>query len=358
MESRGKKILMGCGLGCLSVVILAIAACTGFTMWLNSPGELLEPVLLIGGDTTGYASWTLRLEDPGTEEFVRAFFDTLQDGSRRERTGLPPVLDNWLAAIQKKQTEKDMQEIFPLVAAWTLRPGAAPGERLHLYSLSLERIGNRLVLVDWIFSLVFPRADGIEVVAHENEKIYRARIDRNNSSFAFFIRGNDLFITSDMRTATLAVDRLVGGGDLEPARYELRELFEVVPDNEPLRAAIMNQEGTLKRVWCELAGESDAAAVRWDGVTGLAVSGRFVDRETFQAVLEFKCLDSTFAASNADNVTDMLRSVLDDTEFDFDLATSVHGEWIRIDLTGRNMITRLRNLIEESGGRIRVRGRS
>ena len=52
MASRGKRILVGCGIGCGALLLVSISSCVGFFVWLNRPGELLDPERLLGGDTT------------------------------------------------------------------------------------------------------------------------------------------------------------------------------------------------------------------------------------------------------------------------------------------------------------------
>ena len=208
MASRGKKILLGCGIGCLSIVLLVVASCTGFFIWLNQPGELLEPDLLVGSDTTGYVAWTLRLEDPGTREFVQGLLDSLQRASERNRVRIHPAFDSWLSGMEQRRNEKQIREMFPLAAAWTLRPGAEPGDDLHLFSVSLMQAGNQIRLFDWIIGFFLARSPDVQTVSHHGEKIFRLPVDRK-TPISFFIRGNDVFFTSDLETAKLAVDRLV-----------------------------------------------------------------------------------------------------------------------------------------------------
>ena len=135
MEPRGKKILYGCGVGCLAVVLLAVGSCVMFNIWLHRPGELLEPERLVGADTSGYVAWTLRLEDPGTADFVQTLLEGLQRAQQRNRAKIHPMLDSWFARLNQRQNERNLREMFPLVAAWTARPGSGPDDDLHLFRL-------------------------------------------------------------------------------------------------------------------------------------------------------------------------------------------------------------------------------
>ena len=43
MASTGKKWLIGCGIGCMSLILIVAAVMFGFYIWLNQRSELLEP---------------------------------------------------------------------------------------------------------------------------------------------------------------------------------------------------------------------------------------------------------------------------------------------------------------------------
>src|SRR2546422_502850 len=123
MGSTGRNILIGCAAAIGAAALLAVGSCIGFTVWLNRPGHLMEPEKLLGADTTGFIEWTLRREDPGTLAILETFMEN--------------------------------NEMLPMVAAWTVRPGDTPGSDLHLLTVSLPGTGNRMVLADWMLGLVF-----------------------------------------------------------------------------------------------------------------------------------------------------------------------------------------------------------
>ena len=150
MASRSKRILIGCGLGCGALVVLGISGCIGFSIWIGQRGELLEPERLLGRDTTGYVEWTLRLEDPGTEQFVERLIEISQTNPDEFRSPFPGWANDILAGRQNRQNAREIRQLLPLVAAWAVRPAEAPGEDLHLVTVSVVQLGNRLVFLDWI----------------------------------------------------------------------------------------------------------------------------------------------------------------------------------------------------------------
>ena len=86
-----KRLLIGCGLGCGSLVLIAILSAVSFAVWVARPGELLEPERLLGADTRGYLEWRLALEDPGTEGFAELLIETLKNVPPGVEESMPPV---------------------------------------------------------------------------------------------------------------------------------------------------------------------------------------------------------------------------------------------------------------------------
>ena len=116
MEPRTKKILFGCLGGCGFVVLVFVGSCVAFTVWINSPGEVLDPEVLLGSDTTGYAEWKLRLEDPGTAEFWDVAAGS--DLSPRRRT-------------HDRSSGWNFEALSGHVLVWSDEDGEAPEGGLH-----------------------------------------------------------------------------------------------------------------------------------------------------------------------------------------------------------------------------------
>jgi len=347
MASRGRKILYGCGIGCLAVIVLAVSSCTVFYLWLNRPGELLQPERLVGTDTTGYVAWTLRLEDPGTGEFVRTLLAGLQRVSERNRVRIHPLVDSWLTGLQRRRNQKQLDELFPLVAAWTVHPGADPEDDLQLFSISLKRAGNRLVLTDWLLGMALGLSDEVGRDEYRGERIYTMPA-RRGVGVSFFIRGNDLFFASDTDTARRAVDRLVADSPPAGTAGGLEELLRRVPADAPMRGAIGNERGELSRVWGRLTGapgpggRGDAA---WDGFRGVTLAGALTDQDSVELELRFRCADAASAASRSEAVAEALRAALEPTGFPVEVHCVPEGEWIRGELKLREVATRIEEFL-------------
>lgn len=348
MASRGKRLLIGCGIGCGGLLLVAILVIVSFVIWLNRPGELLDPETLVGGDTSGHVAWTLRLEDPGTREFVEQALAAIRGIQERGRVDIHPAIDSWLSKWQQRRNEKQMQEMFPLVVAWTVRPGDQPRDDLHLFSISIESAGNRLVLGDWMMGWGMRMSGEVEVVSHQGEKIYRIPT-RPGHYGAFFIRGNDILIASDVETAQQAVDRMVSTAAGQTTSQDFGGLYGLVPEEFALRGALSNRNGELKRVWKRLASATDAggaAELPWPEVRGATLQGGFRNGRDFGLVLRFRFKDQVLAALNRTTVERMLRSMLPDGKLDYTLETTVEQDWVQADVEFTDIVSGLGRYLE------------
>lgn len=347
MASRSKRILIGCALGCGTLLVLVIGLVVGFSIWLGSPGELLEPQQLLGSDTTGYVEWTLRLDDPGTDGFARKLVETIQNFSTQGADEMPESFRGWILTRQKKQTEKDILKLFPLVAAWTLQPGKTAETDLHLVSIGMERMGHQLVLGDWILGFVLDRTDEIDVDHYRDEKIYRVPI-RDDTTLTVFLRDGHLFLTSDLETARVAVDRLI-----EDARTQRKESgldrFFAETAGHPLRGALTNGRGEVLRLWQRLSDvePADSDGDLWQELRGVSLSGGLRDDGSLAGTLRFHGSDPEWAGARVQRLDQALRTLPFLAELTLETKARVVGERVEIDFRIENLtdaLSRVDNL--------------
>jgi hypothetical protein len=285
MTPRGKRILMSCAAGCGAMALLAIGSCVSFVWWINRPGELLEPAQLRGEDTTAYVEWTLRLEDPGTRVLVEDVLASLRRMQDRASSPLPPAVDNIFRNYQNARNEKQMRQIFPCVVAWSLSTSDTAEDELHLLTVSVEKLGNRLVFADWMLALILRSSRDLEVVPHRGEKIYH--VPREGT--AFFMRRSDFFLTTDLETARRAVDRLQPAASESRGPGRLDRMLEEIPPDQPLRGAATNKRDELRRIMSWLVGadrRGELQALPWDRVSGVSLGGGFTKESSFEALLD------------------------------------------------------------------------
>jgi len=362
MASGTKKLLIGCAIGCGGIVLIGIILVAGFSYWITQPGELMEPARLLGADTTGYAEWTLRSEDPGTERFVEALVD-LSGRTQTATTPFPPELERYLKGWQDGRNRKNLKLLFPLVAAWTLRPGDADGRDHHLFSASLKMLGNKMVLVDWMLGWSFVRGDGGEFrkIPYRDDRIYQLHLD-SGAEPTFFIRGNDMFFTLDLKTAQQAIDRMADPAPPQREPTPLDGLFAGAPADRPLRAALTNGRGEIFRLWRKVAvAVPDARAVEeiTGQLGGAILSGGLTGEGSMEGRIELIAPDATWAAAHREEALAAFQAGLGYEGLKVAATAGSEAERIRIDFRlddipaflGR-MVDRLGEKIEDTARRI------
>lgn len=333
MASRGKKFLIGCGIGCGALILVVIVLTVSFFTWVSRPGELLEPENLLSSDTLGFVEWTLTLEDPGTKRFVEGLYDSSQAQRSSGQTPLPPELEKILLGWQDNRNRESFEQLFPVSVGWLLRAGEGPEEDRHLFSLSLKTAGNRLVFTDWILGLTLglSRQKEAQKISYKDENIYQFGLP-GRDPLVLFLRGNDLFFTQDLDTARQAVDRLV---EPDPAREHsaVEDLLAQVPQ-APLRGALSNERGEIFRSWEKLAvkmEDRDAVRKMTDALQGVALSGDLSEEGKLLGLLELHGPDAAWASLHTDQALEVFRTGLDYEGLDLETQARAEGNRIRIE---------------------------
>jgi hypothetical protein len=310
-RSRGRSVLFSCLAGCGILALVMISSCVGFVWWLNRPGELLEPSRLRDADTTGYVEWTLRLEDPGTEALVEDIFAAIRQIQQRAPNALPPAIENVLRDYQTRRNERQFRELFPCVMAWNVIGGESPEDELHVFTVSVAKLGNRLLLMDWIVGMFIGRSPDVDVVKYGDEKIYH--LPREGS--AFFLRRSDFFFTTDLEAAKRVVDRIQPGVNAPaPEATRLDRMLNSLPEQRPLLGASTNAHGETRRLFELFAGTADHEVLDglpWEDVEGVSLSGGFTKESSFEATLDLLLDTQRWTERETEALAGVLKRALD-----------------------------------------------
>ena len=352
MTDRGKRILYGILIAVGGVVALVIAVSVGFGVWVTRPGELIDPGRLLGADSTGYAEWTLRLEDPGTEGFLNLLIDATQ--KIPPDVALPPFINSWVRQAQDAKAQRDLEKTFPLVAAWTLRPGSATADDdLHLLSVSAKPLGNQLVLADWIAGLVLGRSRGASVHTYQGEKIYQFDNRENDFEATFFARRGAIFATSDLDTARQAVDLLANAETSNLPQTELEQLFGTTRETDPLRAAVTNRNGEIARIWERLSGNTLDNIDDWGLIQGVSLTGGLQADGAFEATMELTTDSPGIVDAFAPVIEATFLENLDGIPLEFEFEARAIDNRIQIDILVPDLVESLTTWMERGGSRRR-----
>jgi hypothetical protein len=332
------RFLKACAIGCGVLLALGAVSCIGFVVWVNQPGEMADAGLLVGADTTGFVVWTLSLDDPGTAALVDQLLAVLARGRGRMETPLPPVLDRWIKGWQQARDARKLRELFPLAVAWSMRPNHPAAGDLHLLAVSIERLGNRGVLVDWVLGWILGRSHEVDVVRHRGEQIFAV-----DTGAAFFLRGSNLLLASDVDSARMAVDRLWRETTNPAAAGELDGLLAEASGDAPLHGVVLNRDGCLQRVVRSLAdGEvpEPLAEWPWHETAAATLRGGFTSGSAFRATVTVHSTGSPWGRTGADQLVAALHRVTAD----------VVGAEVRGRVDGQRLEVEL--LIDDLPGRV------
>jgi len=297
--TRTSQVLAGCAVGCGILLLAVVGSCIGFVAWLKRPGELLEPGLLLDQATVAHAEWTLRLEDPGTEEAFRAVLEALNQ-TRQTIPILPDSIQRW----SQQSDEREMRLLFPLVATWSLRRGAS-GTLDQLFGASVPSLGNRIRMADWFLGFAAGRDGDLQQIEHLGEQIYVLP----KTGAAFFIRRDGVFVTTDVERARNTVEALERRTPGEAAPEELRRLLDGLPTTAALRGAAVNEAGSCAAILGWLTGEP-VEGIDLSAVRALAIVGGFTPSAGFEATLTVQSDDPRWGAGNADRLAAALAARL------------------------------------------------
>lgn len=334
MATRGKKFLIGCGIGCGALILIAVVLMVTFAAWISRPGELLEPENLLSSDTLGFVEWTLSLDDPGTQQFMESLYERGQAQRADGQTPLPPELEKLLLGWQDKRNRESFEQLFPLSAAWLLRAGEETQPDRHLFSLSLQTAGNRLVFTDWLLGLTLrmTQEEELQVISYKDENLFLFDLP-GKDPLVVFLRGNDVFFTYDLDTARQAVDRLT---EPEPQRQPnaVEGLFARAPETQPLRGALSNARGEIFRSWEKVAVKienREAVQEMTDALQGITLSGALGEDGQLLGRLELLCPDAEWASRNTEAALQAFYSGLQYDDLELGAQAKAEGNIIRIE---------------------------
>ncbi len=107
-ERRGlggvDKLLIGCGIGCAGLILVAVLGVAFGTVWFFTPGEQVATEVIVDEASLGAVRLNELAEDPGTQELLTRVLQHIdQAGREQQREQLPPAL-RWLSDFQAQQS--------------------------------------------------------------------------------------------------------------------------------------------------------------------------------------------------------------------------------------------------------------
>ena len=297
-RTRFVSCLIYSAVGCGALILLSIAGCVAFTAWLSAPGELLEPTELLDPRATAYVECRLRLEDESTRIFVDDFLEDLERINRQQTEKVDSPVIDFLSSWSSRKQRKDLERMFPMNAAWIGWPTSESGGG-DILAASVERMAHQLALMDWVGGFVVERMEERPFHRIGEEVVYQLG-DAGEVPFYVFADGRGVVVTFDLESAALAVEGIANRGRVESEEdrtpTELERLVATVPDELPLRGAVLAAGGKLEQLFWRMAGET-ALTRDWSALLAparsMTVHGRFVEDGQIAFVVELQLDEGT-----------------------------------------------------------------
>ncbi len=289
------KLLIGCGIGCAGLILLAVLAVAFGSMWIMTPGTQVATDVI--ADDTSLAVIRLHelAEDPGTQKLLESVLERINEAGReQQREQLPPAL-RWISDMQARQANTaGVNMLIPKEMTISYEK-AEDGSGLDFVAAANPRTMVRMFKS--MFSLMSRGDDSRNVRSdYRGHAAYRFE----EEAHVAFVRSTVLFANS-RRGLERAIDRIeagkAGAGDASGGF----DYSSVPPGDWDVEGAVGNETGLVDGLLAELtrpgdeqsAGEGLHLGFGFDVVSADEVTGRTVlecndpqAAERWQAVLE------------------------------------------------------------------------
>lgn len=281
-RSRAAKTFLGCGLGCGGAIVLLVGGCFAFQAWLKSPGEMLETTAMLDPRATTHVAVRLDLAEAPTKEFVEQMLAAARrPADRVRRNARSPLLDFFVSWNESRQT-RDLQRLFPITAAWVVWPGERDADSVGAVAVSARGMGHQLVFMDWVMGLVASRAKGMPTRIVAGERVYEIGGERDETVYAFLDPAG-VIVCLDLDSVAPAAERLRqrrAAAATPRAATELERRLAAVPQNVPLRGAVLDRHGEIGQMlaWLAPGAERSEWEKSWEPIEAATVAGRFTGK--------------------------------------------------------------------------------
>ena len=98
------KLLIGCGIGCAALVLLAVLGVGFGSMWLFTPGEQVATDVIATDSSLGVVRLHELADDPGAQELLSRVLQRVDEAGRRQQREQLPESLRWISDLQTQQS--------------------------------------------------------------------------------------------------------------------------------------------------------------------------------------------------------------------------------------------------------------
>ncbi len=251
------KVLIGCGIGCAALILLAVLGVAFGSMWFLTPGEQLATDVVAGDDSLGVIRLHELADDPGTQQLLSGIIRRINEAGReQQREELPPSL-RWISDMQNAQADPSGINMMIPKEMTIAYEQAEDGESVDYVVAANPRTMVRMFKT--MFGLISRGEESADMRSdYRGHAVYKLE----ETAHLAFVRSTVLFASS-RRAMERAIDRVeagdagsgAGSGDLQAS----------VPAGEwDVEGALGNEMGLVENLLLDLAPPADPEAAGGD----------------------------------------------------------------------------------------------
>ena len=244
-RSNGKRVLIGCAIGCGSLVLLCGLAGIGLFWYIVKPAAAVSEQALLSPKTTAFLRARIDLNDPGLGSLLQKI---LAEQQKQDLKNFPEGLREIAKGLRGKNSQQQVDAVRALVRAQVVmvcEPSADEKKEEWLVAASIMR----LPLV-WGFLLKMAHGDlsrrmGAE--PHGDEQI--AKLEDGQGGMA--VVGSHVIFGSTIEMTRRGIDRVKGAGAAPaeaPGTPGIRKAIEAADGDRDVIAVITNEAGSIGRL--------------------------------------------------------------------------------------------------------------
>jgi len=339
VAGKARRILIGCGIGCGSLILITMIAVISFIVWINRPGTIPDHDERFGPQSTAFVEWTLDLDDPGTARVIDEFMTGAEQ--LNQNVGGDSSIAQMFIAMQNRGNRKQIDKLFPALFTWVHDSGT-DGE--DLITISARGFGNQLRFMDWLAGL-FVANDSDDVNRYRQETIYLLPQAGLRYS-AGFLRRATLFISRDLEAAKRTIDRL-DSLEVHEGPVQLDEWLDRISGDARIRGAILNVDGDLQAVWESILGPDES--IDWDRIRAVVVHGGFDEQTNLRLQLDFVCSTTGCDGVDLSSLSDSMKLSIGNAKIEVDTEEAGPADARRVTVQIADASGWVRGIFEREG---------
>jgi hypothetical protein len=255
--STGKRILVGCAIGCGSLILLTFAGCFGFAWYVSRPGKAIDPYAMLSDKSTAFLRADINLEDAGQSALLRKLIE-LQ--GTRELQGAPEEIKGIFRSMRQQPPDQQIQsyrQFLGLQAVVVAEPGK-DGKDDFFVVVSVRKFAR---LWGMLFGLVSQgRAKGNVTVQYNGRTIVQTQGGEGHLACV----GNHLVFGRSSDMVRAGIDR-VKAAEAGPVKFAgspaMKAAIQSLNSKSDLVLGITNETGTLGRLIERMRNKNEPAGL-------------------------------------------------------------------------------------------------